>query len=102
MFNYRHSRLVVKVSNCGLPCHEFEPSTTKDPPCREAMQLLWMSLRSAAIVPIKAVPIEMREMFLMGLATCNCDDPGHRDLLNGKGEKKGGGTQGRKGIKMRN
>ncbi|GFV05776.1 hypothetical protein TNCV_5035151 [Trichonephila clavipes] len=24
---------VVRVSDRGLPCHEFEPSTTKDPPC---------------------------------------------------------------------
>ncbi|GFV72782.1 hypothetical protein TNCV_1232961 [Trichonephila clavipes] len=23
----------------GLPCHEFEPSTTKDPPCRAAMHV---------------------------------------------------------------
>ncbi|PRD33019.1 UNVERIFIED_CONTAM: hypothetical protein NCL1_18678 [Trichonephila clavipes] len=30
---------VVKVSDCGLPCHEFEPSTTKDPPCRAAMHV---------------------------------------------------------------
>ncbi|GFV82953.1 hypothetical protein TNCV_1179681 [Trichonephila clavipes] len=28
---------VVKISNCGWPCHEFESSTTKDPPCRAAM-----------------------------------------------------------------
>ncbi|GFT97391.1 hypothetical protein TNCV_4838181 [Trichonephila clavipes] len=28
---------VVRVSDRGLPCHEFEPSTTKDPPCRAAM-----------------------------------------------------------------
>ncbi|GFX30992.1 hypothetical protein TNCV_2024951 [Trichonephila clavipes] len=27
---------VVWVSDRGLPCHEFEPSTTKDPPCRVA------------------------------------------------------------------
>ncbi|GFW29503.1 hypothetical protein TNCV_744451 [Trichonephila clavipes] len=28
---------VVKVSDRGWPCHEFEPSTTKVPPCRGAM-----------------------------------------------------------------
>ncbi|GFV92537.1 hypothetical protein TNCV_1744421 [Trichonephila clavipes] len=28
---------VVKVSDRGWLCHEFEPSTTKDPPCRAAM-----------------------------------------------------------------
>ncbi|GFX06926.1 hypothetical protein TNCV_1202411 [Trichonephila clavipes] len=27
------------VSDRGLPCHEFEPSTTKDPPCRAAMHV---------------------------------------------------------------
>ncbi|GFV36670.1 hypothetical protein TNCV_1033461 [Trichonephila clavipes] len=30
---------VVKVSDRGLPCHEFEPSTTKDPPCRATMHI---------------------------------------------------------------
>ncbi|GFV57032.1 hypothetical protein TNCV_2931551 [Trichonephila clavipes] len=28
-------RRVVKVSDRGLNCHEFEPSTTKDPPYRD-------------------------------------------------------------------
>ncbi|GFX10320.1 hypothetical protein TNCV_1867151 [Trichonephila clavipes] len=28
---------VVWVSDRGLPCHEFEPSTTKDPPCKAAI-----------------------------------------------------------------
>ncbi|GFU46213.1 hypothetical protein TNCV_2155491 [Trichonephila clavipes] len=36
--NGRGSR-VVKVTDSGLPCHEFEPSTTKDPPCRAAMHV---------------------------------------------------------------
>ncbi|GFV34980.1 hypothetical protein TNCV_2098081 [Trichonephila clavipes] len=30
---------VVQVSDRGLPGHEFEPSTTKDPPCRAAMHV---------------------------------------------------------------
>ncbi|GFX02708.1 integrase catalytic domain-containing protein [Trichonephila clavipes] len=30
---------VVWVSDCGLLCHGFEPSTTKDPPCRAAMHV---------------------------------------------------------------
>ncbi|GFW96137.1 HTH_48 domain-containing protein [Trichonephila clavipes] len=34
----RDSR-VVKVSNHGWPCHEFELSTTKDPPCRGVMHV---------------------------------------------------------------
>ncbi|GFX98522.1 hypothetical protein TNCV_1501001 [Trichonephila clavipes] len=29
----------VKVSDRGRPCHEFELSTTKDPPCRAAMHV---------------------------------------------------------------
>ncbi|GFT62119.1 hypothetical protein TNCV_3812701 [Trichonephila clavipes] len=29
-----------KVSDRGLPCHKFEPSTTKDPPCKAAMHNL--------------------------------------------------------------
>ncbi|GFV84987.1 hypothetical protein TNCV_838611 [Trichonephila clavipes] len=34
----RGSRLVY-VSDHGLPSHEYEPSTTKDPPCRAAMHV---------------------------------------------------------------
>ncbi|PRD34814.1 UNVERIFIED_CONTAM: hypothetical protein NCL1_13483 [Trichonephila clavipes] len=30
---------VVCVSDRGLPCHEFESSTTKDPPCRAVMHV---------------------------------------------------------------
>ncbi|GFV77570.1 hypothetical protein TNCV_1070991 [Trichonephila clavipes] len=30
---------VVKVSDRDWPCHEFEPSITKDPPCRAAMHV---------------------------------------------------------------
>ncbi|GFT79922.1 hypothetical protein TNCV_4598241 [Trichonephila clavipes] len=30
---------VVLVSDRGLPCHKFEPSTTKDPSCRERCML---------------------------------------------------------------
>ncbi|GFW47515.1 hypothetical protein TNCV_3176791 [Trichonephila clavipes] len=29
----------VRVSDRGLPCHEFENSTTKDPPCRAAVHV---------------------------------------------------------------
>ncbi|GFY17170.1 hypothetical protein TNCV_1089461 [Trichonephila clavipes] len=37
-FGGRGSRVVL-VSERGLLCHEFEPSTTKDPPCRAAMHV---------------------------------------------------------------
>ncbi|GFS76609.1 hypothetical protein TNCV_1622061 [Trichonephila clavipes] len=38
---------VVKVSDRGWPCHEFEPSTTKDPPCRTAMHTVESSNASS-------------------------------------------------------
>ncbi|GFV06614.1 hypothetical protein TNCV_2949361 [Trichonephila clavipes] len=34
-----HGSRVVCVSDRGWSCHEFEPSTTKDPPCRAAMHV---------------------------------------------------------------
>ncbi|GFT17607.1 hypothetical protein TNCV_2587211 [Trichonephila clavipes] len=41
---------VVRVPNHGWPCHEFEPSTTKDPPCREAMHV--KSVESSNVLPL--------------------------------------------------
>ncbi|GFW60774.1 hypothetical protein TNCV_571191 [Trichonephila clavipes] len=35
--------LVVKVTDLLLECHEFEPSTTEDPPCRGNRYTLNMS-----------------------------------------------------------
>ncbi|GFU57964.1 hypothetical protein TNCV_5083241 [Trichonephila clavipes] len=32
-----HGSHVVKVLDRGWPCHEFEPSTAKEPPCRGTM-----------------------------------------------------------------
>ncbi|GFT06286.1 hypothetical protein TNCV_2990571 [Trichonephila clavipes] len=32
----------IRISDRGLPCHEFEPSTTKDPPCRAAMHVKYV------------------------------------------------------------
>ncbi|GFW72818.1 hypothetical protein TNCV_1266611 [Trichonephila clavipes] len=34
-----HGSRMVKVSDCGWCCHEFESSTTKDPPFRGAMHV---------------------------------------------------------------
>ncbi|GFU65788.1 hypothetical protein TNCV_5059221 [Trichonephila clavipes] len=34
-----------------LACHEFEPSTTKDPPCRGAMHV--KSVESSNVLPMK-------------------------------------------------
>ncbi|GFT16045.1 hypothetical protein TNCV_3315821 [Trichonephila clavipes] len=36
---YGRGSRVFKVSDSGLLCHEFEPSTTKDPTCRAAMHV---------------------------------------------------------------
>ncbi|GFU50257.1 uncharacterized protein TNCV_300901 [Trichonephila clavipes] len=36
---------VVKVSDRGWPYHEFEPSTTKDPPCRAVMHEIFRELK---------------------------------------------------------
>ncbi|GFV66569.1 hypothetical protein TNCV_3894601 [Trichonephila clavipes] len=41
---------VVKVSDRGWPCHEFEPRTTKDPACRAAMHL--KSVESSNVAPV--------------------------------------------------
>ncbi|GFT96385.1 hypothetical protein TNCV_306611 [Trichonephila clavipes] len=34
-----HGSRVVQVSDRSLPCYEFDPSITKDPPCRAAMRV---------------------------------------------------------------
>ncbi|GFW27154.1 ATP-grasp domain-containing protein [Trichonephila clavipes] len=51
LVNYggRGSR-VVKVSDRGWPCHEFEPITAKDPPCGAAMHV--KSVESSNIIPM--------------------------------------------------
>ncbi|GFU61988.1 hypothetical protein TNCV_4022711 [Trichonephila clavipes] len=40
----------VKVSYRGWPCHEFKPSTTKDPPNREKMHV--KSVKRSNVVPL--------------------------------------------------
>ncbi|GFS56416.1 transposable element Tc1 transposase [Trichonephila clavipes] len=44
----------VKVSDRGWPCHEFEPSTTKDPPCSGAMHV--KSAMSSNVLPLGISP----------------------------------------------
>ncbi|GFT34049.1 hypothetical protein TNCV_4384961 [Trichonephila clavipes] len=39
----RHGSPVVKVTDSQLACHEFDPSTTEDPPCKEDRCTLNMS-----------------------------------------------------------
>ncbi|GFV44851.1 hypothetical protein TNCV_1340591 [Trichonephila clavipes] len=41
---------VTKVSDRGWHCHEFEPSTTKDPPCRGAMPV--KSVETSNVLPL--------------------------------------------------
>ncbi|GFV80429.1 neur_chan_LBD domain-containing protein [Trichonephila clavipes] len=38
-FGLSFIQLINVVSDRGLPGHEFDPSTTKDPPCRAAMHV---------------------------------------------------------------
>ncbi|GFX88711.1 hypothetical protein TNCV_4636321 [Trichonephila clavipes] len=45
-------RRVVEVSDRGWPCHEFEQSTTKDQPCREAMH--FKSIESSNVLPLNS------------------------------------------------
>ncbi|GFT64917.1 hypothetical protein TNCV_274591 [Trichonephila clavipes] len=57
----------------GLPCHEFEPSTTKDPPCRAAMHV--KSVESGNVLPLGSNGI--------------LDMPTQRDKPSNLGEKRG-------------
>ncbi|GFV25191.1 hypothetical protein TNCV_2565751 [Trichonephila clavipes] len=41
---------VVKVSDRGWPCHEFEPTTTKESPSREEMHV--ESVESSNVLPL--------------------------------------------------
>ncbi|GFX47644.1 hypothetical protein TNCV_3016631 [Trichonephila clavipes] len=70
---------VVKVSDRGWPCHEFEPSATNDPRCREAMHveyvessnflpLVWRAVlkltnvdRSAVIKRLRSTALNSRQ-----------------------------------------
>ncbi|GFV26577.1 hypothetical protein TNCV_2102421 [Trichonephila clavipes] len=53
-FPYKADRgsRVVKVLDRGWPCHEFEPKTTKDPPCRSAMHV--KSVESSNVLSLVA------------------------------------------------
>ncbi|GFX99855.1 uncharacterized protein TNCV_258921 [Trichonephila clavipes] len=44
-----HGSLVVKVTDSVPACHEFEPSTDEDPPCRETMHV--KSVQSSNVLP---------------------------------------------------
>ncbi|GFU05486.1 uncharacterized protein TNCV_3291271 [Trichonephila clavipes] len=39
MYVFSSEDIALRRSLRGLPCHEFEPTTTKDPPCRAAMHV---------------------------------------------------------------
>ncbi|GFU36020.1 hypothetical protein TNCV_4191291 [Trichonephila clavipes] len=36
--NESHGSLMAKITNSWPTCHEFEPNTTEDPPCRGAIR----------------------------------------------------------------
>ncbi|GFW26961.1 phosphatase and actin regulator 2 [Trichonephila clavipes] len=48
--NLGRSNLVVKVTDSWLTCHEFEPCTTEELPCRGAMHI--ESVKSSNILPL--------------------------------------------------
>ncbi|GFU55092.1 hypothetical protein TNCV_425991 [Trichonephila clavipes] len=45
-----HGSLMVKVTDSWLACHEFEPSTDKDPPCGGAMHIKFVE--SSNVLPL--------------------------------------------------
>ncbi|GFV32381.1 hypothetical protein TNCV_1676671 [Trichonephila clavipes] len=55
----RRSSSVVKVTDSWLACHEFEPSTTDDPPCRGAMSV--KSVASSNFLPLVWYDVVVRE-----------------------------------------
>ncbi|GFX97236.1 hypothetical protein TNCV_557261 [Trichonephila clavipes] len=50
-----HGSRVVKVPDRGWPCHEFEHSTTKDPPRRGAMHEFKSKAIESLTVPVDVV-----------------------------------------------
>ncbi|GFY04429.1 uncharacterized protein TNCV_4415171 [Trichonephila clavipes] len=49
-YSYRgRGSLVVKVTDSWSTCHEFEPNTAEDPPCRGAMHV--KSVESSNVLP---------------------------------------------------
>ncbi|GFW18847.1 hypothetical protein TNCV_5133001 [Trichonephila clavipes] len=49
-YTRRRGSLVVKVMDSWLVCHEFEPSSIEDPPCRGAMHV--KSVESSNVLPL--------------------------------------------------
>ncbi|GFV28231.1 hypothetical protein TNCV_679191 [Trichonephila clavipes] len=70
----------VKVSDRGLPGHEFDPSTTKDPPCRAAISCI--SGKSFPEYPPRKFPSTYIDTYTtrsgnsdkFGIETVNYDD----------------------------
>ncbi|GFU08976.1 hypothetical protein TNCV_1318501 [Trichonephila clavipes] len=58
---------VVKVSDRGWPCDEFEPSTTKDPPCRGAMHV--KSVESSNVLLLVRVSGIKEDIFFLILSS---------------------------------
>ncbi|GFY03400.1 hypothetical protein TNCV_1173581 [Trichonephila clavipes] len=50
IFESCRGSLVVKVTDSWPACHEFEPITTADPPCRGAMHI--KSVESSHVLPL--------------------------------------------------
>ncbi|GFW41247.1 hypothetical protein TNCV_1002401 [Trichonephila clavipes] len=53
-----HGSLVVRVTESGRECREFEPSTAEDPPCMEAMHA--KSVVSSNVLPLTLYQINFQ------------------------------------------
>ncbi|GFW95482.1 uncharacterized protein TNCV_1721841 [Trichonephila clavipes] len=60
---YGRDSLVVKVTDSWSDCHEFEPSTAEDPPCRGAMHV--KPVESSNVLPLEGVPAQVSSLSTM-------------------------------------
>ncbi|GFT19610.1 hypothetical protein TNCV_2534851 [Trichonephila clavipes] len=63
---------VIKVSDRGLPCHEFEPSTTKDPPYSVAMHVKSVESSNVLSLVLRCRP---RHLTLVQTDVCVAKSP---------------------------
>ncbi|GFW39755.1 hypothetical protein TNCV_4522451 [Trichonephila clavipes] len=76
---------VVKVSDRGWPYHEFEPSTTKDPPCRDAMHV--KSVRAQTSSSKCGVVVRRRCTSLLTTSSVSSSSLDHGSKLRGPSPK---------------
>ncbi|GFX37860.1 transposable element Tcb2 transposase [Trichonephila clavipes] len=62
--------LVVKVTNSWPACRKFEPSTTEDPPCREARHV--KSVESSNVLPLVLLTTLVQKSRAVNQETATC------------------------------